>query len=60
MDNEPKKRQTYIHWHWCIDTEEYIWCFLLVELIDGIPTGSYVVPATKPYLKCHIYPFIRN
>jgi hypothetical protein len=31
-----------------------------VELIDGIPFGSYVVPITEPFLRCHIYPFVRN
>lgn len=60
MDNKLIRKRTFTHWHWCIDTENYIWCFLLVENINGVPSASYVVPITEPYLKCHIYPFIRN
>jgi hypothetical protein len=60
MDNDPSKRRTFTHFHYCIDADEYKWVFILVELLDGAAVASYVVPITKPYLKCFIYPYIRN
>lgn len=24
MSNEPNCKRTFIHWHWCVDTENYI------------------------------------
>ena len=60
MDNKPIRKRTFTHWHWCLDDENYVWCFILVELIDGNPVAGYIVPITKPFLKCHLYPYIRN
>jgi hypothetical protein len=60
MDKERNGKRTFAHFHWCIDADNYEWVFLQVELIDGVPSVVYLVPITKPYLKCHIYPYIRN
>ncbi len=60
MNNIPPMRRTFTHFHYCIDEDNYQWCFIMVELIDGVPVASYVVPVTKPFLKCFIYPYIRN
>jgi hypothetical protein len=60
MGYDQNNKRTFTHFHWCIDSEDYEWCFLLLELKNGTPIACYIVPVTKPYLKCHIYPFIRN
>lgn len=59
MSNERNSEQ-FIHWHWYLDEEEYVWCFMLVELSNGHPDGAYDMPITKPFLQCHIYAFIRS
>lgn len=61
MINSSDSKQTFLHWHWCLDEENYTWCFILVELSSsGQPIAAHVVPITKPFLRCSIYPFIRN
>jgi hypothetical protein len=60
MDNKPDIKRTFTHFHYCIDEDNYQWVFILVELSDYVPIAAYVVPVTKPFLKCFIYPYIRN
>jgi hypothetical protein len=60
MEEEKSIKRTFANFHWCIDYENYEWIMIVVELINGVPVSSYVVPMTKPFLKCTIYPYIRN
>ena len=58
--SKTQNNETFIHFHWCLDEEEYVWVFMLILLSNGRPVSAHIVPIVKPFLKCHIYPFIRN
>jgi hypothetical protein len=60
MEDRKEFKRTFAHWHWLIDYDSYEWCCIVVELIDGVPVSSYVIPPTKPYLRFTIYPYVLN
>jgi hypothetical protein len=66
MEDNQGKRRTFTHWHWLNNFDGYEWVneyemvLVVVELLDGLPVASYIVPATKPFVQCGIYPYIRN